>query len=178
MKKEDNIVLATLLVQMCRDLFAGNGESFEELSGSTEPPDREAGLLAASIGLSGQAVRGALVVVARPTFFKHTYPQELGVPRNEGDLSDWAGELVNQLLGRIKNRLSSYGVDFTTSMPTVVRGDRLQLGTEDPPSVLRFMIVGNERVDVHFEIERNDDQPLMGKESAEAASPEGHAFLF
>jgi chemotaxis protein CheX len=178
MKKEDNVVLAALLVQMCRDLFAGNGEPFEELSVDTPVPDRE-GLLAACIGLSGQAVRGALVVVARPSFFKQMYPQELGVPRSEDDLADWAGELVNQLLGRLKNRLSSYGVDFTTSMPTVVRGDRLQLRAEEPPSILRPIKVRDERVDIHFEIKRDDDLPLLvAKGSEDTASPEGQAFLF
>jgi CheY-specific phosphatase CheX len=177
MKNDDRTVLASLLVQMCRDMFAPNNEPFEELPAGDPPPDR-ANLLASCIGLSGSTVRGALVVVARPTFFKATYPSELGVPRNEDDVADWAGEVANQLLGRIKNRLSTYGLDFTTSTPTVVRGDRLQLRIDENNTIRRGLMVRSERVDIHFEIERDDDQPLLANGATGTATPEGHAFLF
>jgi chemotaxis protein CheX len=177
MKNEDRTVLASLLVQICRDMFTPNGEPLEEITGAGPPGDRE-NLLAASIGLSGSTVRGALVIVARPAFFKLTYPAELGVPRSEDDVADWAGEVANQLLGRIKNRLSTYGLDFTTSTPTVVRGDRLQLRIDENNTIRRPLAVRTERIDLHFEIERDDDQPLLANGATGSATPEGHAFLF
>jgi CheY-specific phosphatase CheX len=177
MKNEDRTVLTSLLVQMCRDMFAANGEAFEELNGADAPPDRE-NLLAACIGLSGTTVRGALVVVGRPTFFKATYPAELGIPRTDDDVADWGGEVANQLLGRIKNRLSTYGLDFTTSTPTMVRGDRLQLRIDESNTIRRPLNIRSERVDIHFEIERDDDQPLLANGATGSATPEGHAFLF
>jgi CheY-specific phosphatase CheX len=177
MKNEDRTVLTSLLVQMCRDMFAANGEAFDEMNGGDAPLDRE-NLLAACIGLSGTTVRGALVVVARPTFFKATYPPELGVPRSDDDVADWGGEVANQLLGRIKNRLSTYGLDFTTSTPTVVRGDRLQLRIDESNTIRRPLTIRAERVDIHFEIERDDDQALLANGATGSATPEGHAFLF
>jgi CheY-specific phosphatase CheX len=177
MKDEDRTVLTSLLVQMCRDMFAANGEAFAEATGPVTPPDRE-NLLAACIGLSGSTVRGALVVVARPTFFTLTYPSELGVPRSDDDVADWAGEVANQLLGRIKNRLSTYGLDFTTSTPTVVRGDRLQLRIDENNTIRRPLIIRSEGVEIHFEIERDDDQALLANGATGTATPEGHAFLF
>jgi chemotaxis protein CheX len=177
MKNEDRTVLASLLVQICRDMFTPNGEPLEELAGTEPPADREH-LLASCIGLSGTTVRGALVVVARPTFFKLTYPAELGVPRTDDDVADWAGEVANQLLGRIKNRLSTYGLDFTTSTPTVVRGDRLQLRIDESNTIRRPLSIRNDRVDIHFEIERDDDQALLANGASGTATPEGHAFLF
>jgi CheY-specific phosphatase CheX len=177
MKNEDRTVLTSLLVQMCRDMFAANGESFEELSVAAAQHDTE-NLLASCIGLSGTTVRGALVVVARPAFFRLTYPSELGVPRTDDDVADWAGEVANQLLGRIKNRLSTYGLDFTTSTPTVVRGDRLQLRIDEANTIRRQLGIRGERVDIHFEIERDDDQPLLANGATGTATPEGHAFLF
>jgi CheY-specific phosphatase CheX len=177
MKNEDRTVLTSLLVQMCRDMFAPNGEAFDELAGAASIEDRE-NLLASAIGLSGSTVRGALVVVARPSFFKLTYPSELGVPRSDDDVADWGGEVANQLLGRIKNRLSTYGLDFTTSTPTVVRGDRLQLRIDEANTIRRNLSIRAERVDLHFEIERDDDQPLLANGATGTATPEGHAFLF
>src|SRR4051794_36431557 len=127
MKNEDRTVLTSLLVQICRDMFTPNGEALEELSGvATTPPDRE-NLLASSIGLSGSTVRGALVVVARPAFFSLPSPPERGVPRSDADVADWPGGVVNPPLGWTKTRLPTYGLDFSPSPPTVVRGDRLQL---------------------------------------------------
>jgi chemotaxis protein CheX len=178
MKNEDRTVLTSLLVQICRDMFTPNGEALEELAGAAGTPSDRENLLASSIGLSGSTVRGALVVVARPAFFKLTYPSELGVPRSDDDVADWAGEVVNQLLGRIKNRLSTYGLDFTTSTPTVVRGDRLQLRIDESNTIRRPLSIRGERVDVHFEIERDDDQPLLANGASGTATPEGHAFLF
>jgi chemotaxis protein CheX len=177
MKEEDRAVINAMIVDMCREMFAANGESLAELDDPGTDAERD-GLLAASIGLSGHSVRGAMVVVARPAFFFSTYPVELGTP-GTGEIFDWAGEVANQLLGRLKNRLGRYGVDFTLSTPTVVRGDRLRLRTGDQSATLRRPLhIRDERVDIHFEIERDDDQPLLSNGPPASASPEGDALLF
>src|SRR5437762_4616590 len=170
MKNEDRTVLTSLLVQICRDMFTPNGEALDELAGAAGAPSDKENLLASCIGLSGTTVRGALVVVARPTFFKLTYPSELGVPRSDDDVADWAGEVSNQLLGRIKNRLSTYGLDFTTSTPTVVRGDRLQLRIDENNTIRRPLTIRAERVDMHFEIRRDDDQALLANGATGSAT--------
>jgi chemotaxis protein CheX len=177
MKQEDRAVISAMIVEMCREMFAPNGESFAELGEQAVDAERD-GLLAASIGLSGQSVRGAMVVVARPAFFFSTYPVELGSP-GTSEVFDWAGEVANQLLGRLKNRLGRYGVDFSLSTPTVVRGDRLRLRTGDQAHTIRRPLgIREERVDIHFEIEREDDQPLLSNGPPASASPEGDALLF
>jgi CheY-specific phosphatase CheX len=180
MENEDRTVLSSLIVQMCRDMFAANGEAFEEVTVVGGAPQNSETLLASCIGLSGTTVRGALAVVAQRSFFKLTYPAELGVPGGDDEVADWAGEVSNQLLGRIKNRLASHGLDFTASTPTVVRGDRLQLRIAEASTIRRVLTIRNERVDIHFEIERDDEQPLLASSSDGAATvtPEGHAFLF
>lgn len=181
MQNEDRTVLSSLVVQTCRDMFAPDGEAFEELTVLTDPQDRET-LLASCIGLSGTTVRGALAVVAQRAFFKLTYPSELGVPSSDDEVADWAGEVANQLLGRIKNRLASYDLDFTASTPTVVRGDRLRLRIDERSTIRRLLSIRSERVDIHFAIERepSDNQRLLvnAGDTATTATPEGHAFLF
>lgn len=42
---------------------------------------------------------------------------------------DWLGELGNQLAGRLKNKMSLFGLSSNLSTPTVVRGQFLQLTT-------------------------------------------------
>jgi chemotaxis protein CheX len=178
MKQEDRAIISSMIVEMCREMFAANGESFQELGDSHSVDTERDGLLAASIGLSGLAVRGAMVVVARPAFFASTYPVELGSPGSV-EIFDWAGEVANQLLGRLKNRLGRYSVDFTLSTPTVVRGDRLRLRAGDQAATIRLpMGIREELVDIHFEIEREDDQPLLSNGPPASASPEGDALLF
>jgi hypothetical protein len=41
--------------------------------------------------------------------------------------SDWLGELSNQLVGRLKNKLTKYGVLPTVGMPVTVQGTNLNL---------------------------------------------------
>lgn len=43
-------------------------------------------------------------------------------------LADWLGELSNQLAGRLKNKLSIYGLQPRLSTPTTVTGQLLLLG--------------------------------------------------
>src|SRR5688572_5553442 len=97
---------------MSREQFApeaGQGEVVEA-GGGTD--DRET--LAASVGLGRPQIRGALMVVAAAGFFRATYPRELGDEKvGDSHLADWAGELANQLLGRVKNRLCQRGLDFS-----------------------------------------------------------------
>ena len=79
----------------------------------------------------------------------------------------------------MKNRLGRYGVDFTLSTPTVVRGDRLQLrSTLETVCIRHPLAIRDERIDVHFEIEREDDQPLLSNGPPATASAEGDTVLF
>src|SRR4051812_187728 len=95
MKQEDRAVISAMIVEMCREMFAPNGESFAELGEQAVDAERD-GLLAPSIGLPGQSGRGAMVVGARPAVLFSPYPGEAGSPR-PSQVVDWAGEVANQL---------------------------------------------------------------------------------
>jgi chemotaxis protein CheX len=184
MTNNDRDTLAALLVQMCREMLAPSGESFEVVLVDPAPAGTdEQDMLAASVGLGRSRLRGALVVLASPSFFRATYPgeavRETGVA--DEDLADWAGELGNQLLGRIKNRLCQLGLEFSVGAPTVVRGGRLRLRPGDGPSRVACRLrVRNERVDLFLEIIAEDGEPLLTASAAPAptTSTEGDTLLF
>jgi chemotaxis phosphatase CheX-like protein len=178
MAQDDREIITALVVEACRQMLASNGEPFEE-----QPEEGPAGdwrsLLAATVGLSGLGVRGALVVAGRSPFFRQSYPPELGVP-GDAQLVDWAGEMANRLLGRIKNRVAAHGLDFSLSMPTVVRGYRVHLqSTEQALEVRRRFAIQGEVVDVYFDIERNDGGALLAPNGSPTSSTlEGDGVLF
>jgi chemotaxis protein CheX len=182
MTNEDRTTLAALIVQMCRELLAANGEPFEIALGEPALTEGNEPLLTASIGLGRPDLRGALVVVARPALFQATFPAELAGTGQvqEQDLADWAGELSNQLLGRLKNRLCHLGLDFSVGSPIVVHGDRLHLRVGDGPDALGCKLrVRNERMDVYIEVIREDGNALLSAGAHPVtASPEGDTVLF
>lgn len=81
--------------------------------------------IVASIGFSGDVLRGALLMSASQEAFRKSVPPEVTVPGTRDALFDWAGELLNQLLGRFKNQLGRYRVDVLASTPVVVFGQEL-----------------------------------------------------
>jgi chemotaxis protein CheX len=181
MTNDDRTTLAALLVQMCRELLAGAGEPFEVMLGA--PPLTSSGeqLLAASIGLGRPDLRGAMVLVGPPALFEATFPAELAVstPQTQ-DLADWAGEMTNQLLGRLKNRLSPLGLDFSVGSPIVLHGDHLHLRLHDGPDSIGCRLrVRHQRLDVYIEVTREDGNPLLAAGAHPVSSaPEGDTVLF
>jgi CheY-specific phosphatase CheX len=176
MTPEDRSTISAMVTEMAREMFSGQS-GFEELD-SDAAVDEDKGRIAATVGLGGTELRGALVLVARPAFFRATYPAELGEP-SESDLADWGREAVNQLLGRMKNRFARHGVNFNIATPTVVAGDHLRLRPESPTQIKQCLRVGGERLDVYFHMLRDDGKSLLQHGGPPvAASAEGEALLF
>jgi hypothetical protein len=177
MTPDDRSTITALVIEMVREMFGTKADVLEE-AGDDPAPEDGRGRLAASVGLGGAELRGALVMVARGSFFRATYPPELGEP-TEGELADWAREAVNQLLGRLKNKFARYGVNFNISTPTVVAGDHLRLRPEPPTHIKQGLRIGGERLDVYFHMIRDDGKGLLAHGGPPvAASAEGDALLF
>jgi CheY-specific phosphatase CheX len=81
--------------------------------------------IAASIGFAGEELRGALVLTSTRKLVQQVLPQEVRERDADEQLADWMGELANQLLGRVKNRLLRYGVSLAMGTPTVMLGTEL-----------------------------------------------------
>jgi chemotaxis protein CheX len=181
MVEGDRSVFSSTLVQVCNDMFS-DAVGFAEISPAEPPRVIAAGddTIVASVGLAGQDFRGALIVHAPPEFFARSYPPSLNrVQVSEAAMIDWAGEISNQLLGRLKNRLGRLGLDFAISTPTVVRGDNLTLNAPLAASVQHALRIANARAVVVFHIEHDAGKPLLPASGpVVVATLEGEALLF
>jgi CheY-specific phosphatase CheX len=74
--------------------------------------------LTSIVGFGGQAIRGSCVLAANKTAIEET--KQVDVP-----LREWVSELGNQLVGRIRNRLLSHGVEVYQTSTVVIRSDSL-----------------------------------------------------
>jgi CheY-specific phosphatase CheX len=136
--------------------------------------------LASMIGFAGPHVRGSLLVRAPISFFSGTYPklQKEG-PHGMREVSDWAGEVANQLLGRLKNQLLRHGLAFSVATPATVFGAFLQEGIPAEGSLtLRFPWQEDE-ISVRFDVSF-DGAALISEEPAAECVPlaAGDALLF
>jgi len=136
--------------------------------------------IAGVIGFSG-AVRGCLIIAGSSKVFASTFPAAAnGGARALPELLDWAGELANQTLGRIKRRFCERGLDFETSTPTALRGRHIGGRTPVRDGIIEVALtVGGEVISVSFEIEPPPGGELF-KSSAEPipCSTEGDLVLF
>jgi hypothetical protein len=84
--------------------------------------------LAAFIGFTGEALRGAVTMLAPVQLLRQSYPVSLKTGL-EGKLQlfDWCGEIVNRLLGRIRGGLATRGVEIEPSTPKALMGEEIQL---------------------------------------------------
>lgn len=115
----------SLVEAATRALFRTHGLHLGRLRGGFEetPADHD---VACSIGFTAPEIRGALLMTAREDFLTRAWPEELRsrVPSRR-EVCEWGGELVNQLLGRVKNALLPFGIALQQSTPTVVTGSYL-----------------------------------------------------
>ena len=174
--KDEREMFGALLVETSAEVCAPDGRY--EVVDSAQ--DRVENMVAASIGMSGPGLRGALVLMAHAGFFEATYPLRNGAQRDEEALVDWAGEMANLILGGLRNRLAAQGIDFNLSTPTVVRGLHLRVSRRDEPMiVVRRLRIGDERVTVHCELRRDGGVGLLAPNSAPStASAVGETLLF
>lgn len=117
--------LDDLVVSCTTALFEAHGWPVRLCSSAdgaiTEPS------IVASIGFSGEILRGSLLLRASAESFRLSLPTEIAVLLDDDDAtSDWAGELANQLLGRLKNQLAHHAVEVFLSTPVVVIGRELR----------------------------------------------------
>jgi len=156
---------------------------FPSLSLSAEDGDslrKPDGQLAAFMGFTGRLMRGTLTVVAPQTFIAKTYP----LPAKQGfewelAMYDWAGEIANRVLGRIKNQLAARGVEVEPSTPRVMLADQLQMLPSGRGCVcaLRFTD-GDSDVGIWFEAIDGGADRLFHAPVQDESPPEGDVLLF
>ncbi len=136
---------------------------------------------AATIGFTGEAIFGALAITASPDFVASTLPEQIRhvTPDTEA-MADWAGELANQLLGRIKNKLLPLSIDIAVSTPVVFIGQKIRHLTSAPKLHRDFSFsYKTATCTVVFEANCAPDLEIGDPSTVEAQSmPEGELELF
>lgn len=133
--------LAEILAQCTAELLTKLGVQPERLTGARQPPPTGESIAAFS-GFGNDELRGSFTFLGPSKLFSRLHPLPSTVtPR---DLTDWACELVNQSVGRFRNRLLAYGVKLSLSVPQSALADNLRLASSLQParSPIAFAIDG------------------------------------
>jgi CheY-specific phosphatase CheX len=167
----DSVVEAAVIA-----LFEGLGATVETAQAVTRSSDD----VGASIGFTGRDLRGALVLISTRTLVLRALPDKVRHQASDEHIADWMGELSNQLLGRIKNKLFPLGVTLEMSTPTVIFG--LDLASKDTRSSVRrsfaFRCAG-ESLAVYLDAVAAPDFAFSAPEGATAEGiAEGEVALF
>ena len=146
-----------LVVQCTAALFESCNVQLQYLGvASKQDPPFDTTL--AVIGYAGEQMRGSVLLSAPDPLLKTTHPS--GASATDDDLLDWAGELSNQLLGRIKNQLRGRGVIIQMSTPMILTGLHLRISSLRSAECIahKFALgeshkfaLGDARVQVRFE---------------------------
>lgn len=83
---------------------------------------------ASVLGFSGDLMKGSLVISCKKALLEKSHPNlAMEMPVGEPEVLDWVGEIANQLLGRLKNKIAATGVKFSMSTPTTMCGKSMQV---------------------------------------------------
>ncbi len=176
MEAENWDCISEMVADCTRELFASIGTDLVRQRGSSLAADQEKSAFSV-IGFGGQQVRGVLVLGAPIELLAKAHPMP-DAPSE--DLLDWCGELSNQLVGRLKNKLLGYGIIIQLSLPTTLCGVLIQhwVRSRHAGFAHRFQADGH-CVSTVFEGVAEPGvelAPITG--SPEPTNPEGDCLLF
>lgn len=151
-----NQELKALLGESCHELFSFYGTELIVVEGDGTPREEsEDGAILGILSFTGKELQGTLVLgVTRALVSQHNQHLPSGGLQDHM-VRDWVGELANQLLGRLKNKLYNFGATIYLSTPVVLSGQMIQLLPSNSVQEVGPMIFsyGEERVTVWLEFE-------------------------
>lgn len=78
------------------------------------------------LGFTGERIRGSVTLTTTLSLLLKSHPlTKLGQELTEVELTDWLGELANQIVGRLKSDLCAQGAAISLSTPTCLMGRSL-----------------------------------------------------
>ncbi len=134
--------------------------------------------LGSIVGFRGRGVRGGLAFVAALGLIERMLPVPRDLTRADLQLRDWSAEMANQLVGRMKNKLSTKTFDFDVGTPVCFTGKSIKLVfLPDADGLsLAFMAEGTP-VRIHLDCTLSSDL-VSGEALALRIVPEGDVLLF
>jgi CheY-specific phosphatase CheX len=134
--------------------------------------------LGAIIALRGKAIQGGLAFVAPVELVAKLLPVPPKTDGKDRQVRDWCSEMANQLLGRLKNKLVAYSIDFHVGTPVCFFGRSIRLVfLPDAEGVsLAFRSEGHD-MRVHLDCSFDPGAPRAAADRPRIAA-EGEVMLF
>ncbi|MGK3990368.1 chemotaxis protein CheX [Sorangium sp. So ce136] len=166
------------LAASCVHLFRDNGVEIRLLEEA--PSEATPGNAVVSfIGFTGDHLRGSLTIVAPVALITRSHPLREQRALDEDMVCDWASELANQLLGRVKNRLRPLGLVIVLSTPSAAIGEHLRARDEHGEGFRRLLFdAGADRLAVLFDAIAPDTALQLEEVSPSDPQREGEVLLF
>ncbi len=168
MSENNNEILGKVVAECVEKVFDAYDTALESVD--IADPGHE---VVAVIGYAADEVRGGLALGITNDLAKRT------MPTPDTPLYDWAGELANQILGRVRNKMLSYKLDIQISTPVVLHGLGVQVA---PPGHEGVKVAsyksGTDVVQVLLEARFEQGFELPEKNEEEGAVDEGEMLLF
>lgn len=167
-----NPVLRDLVTSAASNLFEHYDLAVEVEEASEQHLFHYAGVL----GFTGEGIKGTMVLSASGPAIEATFPDS----GSQQDREDWVGELCNQLLGRVSNRVITFGMSIHMSTPVTFSGNDLNMQKVDAIEQAGWLLrgPGEAEVYVHLAVEVEDHITWEAAADAEAAPEEGDLMLF
>ncbi|CAN5896723.1 hypothetical protein BH11MYX4_BH11MYX4_50180 [soil metagenome] len=115
-------IIDAIVTSCTRELFSLHDTELKRSADAHEPHD-----YVTVIGFYGDGMRGALGLGIDRRLIVRMLEQYADSVSPPVGAEDFVGETANQLLGRVKNQLLAYGVDFGIALPMVLRGIEVHL---------------------------------------------------
>jgi len=114
-------ILEQLMCNCCMELMSDYGLP-AVLAAPAAANETAPDVSIAAIDFSGRDLRGTIGLRMTSSVVRETYRAAVGVPVQDGspEANDWTCELVNQLIGRLKNKLRLYNVSFNVNTPRLL----------------------------------------------------------
>jgi chemotaxis protein CheX len=164
------------LASSTQDLFASHGM---EIEASLQKRTDVENPLTATIGFTSSNLRGLLVLTLEWDLAAQSLPPNLrqGKP-GDAIVADWTGELSNQMLGRLKNRFRTAGIDISLSTPIVFMGKEMR-HFMNPAPIHRALGFAEGRILVELQASFDKDFEIEESDAAFEPEPiEGEALFF
>lgn len=160
--------LRGLILEACHKVLPGCGIPISGITAEEDLGDPKQ--VVAVMGFTSDSLRGTMAMVAPLKLIRRAYPLELReASRWEFEAFDWAGEIANRLLGRIKGALGVRGVTIEASTPRVLLGEQLQISRTSQSTICSTCLISDDSwVRIWFDAVCVGDQRLFNVSASSA----------
>lgn len=121
------------LVECALELFEGSVQAVGPVTSVMDEVSLAGQSVLAMIGYGGEHIKGGLLLQASRKVADGLQPEDFREPNpTDAILRDVVGELSNQLLGRMKNKLMQRGVTIIVATPMTALGNELSIDASGP----------------------------------------------